>query len=283
MRRRDRHPQTGGQEDGQSCGAGNGDQEVRIARKRVRDQSFPGERPGQRAAHEQSHHGAGEGGHCGIAERPAESGGTAPEQSGDALEVVVRAVREGDDKDRKEQEDHRYCLHTRPGSAPIGNGTVSAAAGSLQLRNVSQFLVLPLRDIGGLDSRQACNVHEINETNQRVLVRRTRSRVRQGTRAPPAVAPWADADLQSNDRSRDRVPGGKVVACATPALSASPGNVPALPAVPVSDEYDDSGSGASAPRISARTAGGTPAAFPRLEGVRIHDLGRDNRARSRAG
>jgi RNA polymerase sigma-70 factor (ECF subfamily) len=42
-----------------------------------------------------------------------------------------------------------------------------------------QRAVLTLRDVQGLDSVEVCNVLELTESNQRVLLHRARSRVRQ--------------------------------------------------------------------------------------------------------
>ena len=41
-----------------------------------------------------------------------------------------------------------------------------------------QRSVITLRDIEGFGSQEACNVLEVSETNQRVLLHRARSRVR---------------------------------------------------------------------------------------------------------
>jgi RNA polymerase sigma-70 factor (ECF subfamily) len=41
-----------------------------------------------------------------------------------------------------------------------------------------QRAVLTLRDVQGLDSVEVCNVLELSESNQRVLLHRARSRVR---------------------------------------------------------------------------------------------------------
>jgi RNA polymerase sigma-70 factor (ECF subfamily) len=41
-----------------------------------------------------------------------------------------------------------------------------------------QRIVITLRDVEGLDSEEVCNILEISETNQRVVLHRARSKVR---------------------------------------------------------------------------------------------------------
>lgn len=52
---------------------------------------------------------------------------------------------------------------------------LEAALGALP---ENQRLVLTLRDVDGLESHEVCNILEISETNQRVLLHRARSRLR---------------------------------------------------------------------------------------------------------
>jgi len=62
--------------------------------------------------------------------------------------------------------------------ALIDKRAVEALEGALELLPQSQRAVLTLRDIEGLDSGEVCNILEISETNQRVLLHRARSKLR---------------------------------------------------------------------------------------------------------
>jgi RNA polymerase sigma-70 factor (ECF subfamily) len=48
----------------------------------------------------------------------------------------------------------------------------------LQQLPVIQRAVVTLRDVEGLDSEEVCNVLQIRETNQRVLLHRARAKLR---------------------------------------------------------------------------------------------------------
>ena len=50
---------------------------------------------------------------------------------------------------------------------------------AIQMLPETQRQVITLRDIEGLTSKEICNVLDLSETNQRVLLHRARSRVRQ--------------------------------------------------------------------------------------------------------
>ena len=43
----------------------------------------------------------------------------------------------------------------------------------------SQAIVISMRDVDGFTAEEACNALDISETNQRVLLHRARSKVRQ--------------------------------------------------------------------------------------------------------
>ncbi len=60
----------------------------------------------------------------------------------------------------------------------LGEETLAQIALAMETLPASQRAVLQLRDVEGLDSRSVCNVLEITETNQRVLLHRARSKMR---------------------------------------------------------------------------------------------------------
>ena len=55
---------------------------------------------------------------------------------------------------------------------------MAALKEALELLPPQQRLVVTMRDVEGLDSKDVCNVLEISETNQRVLLHRGRSKLR---------------------------------------------------------------------------------------------------------
>jgi RNA polymerase sigma-70 factor (ECF subfamily) len=56
--------------------------------------------------------------------------------------------------------------------------TRELVAGAIEALPASQRAVISLRDIEGWESAEVCNVLDVTETNQRVLLHRARSRVR---------------------------------------------------------------------------------------------------------
>lgn len=55
---------------------------------------------------------------------------------------------------------------------------LEALKGAIEALPPNQKVVLTLRDIEGLDSNEVCNVLDITETNQRVILHRARTRLR---------------------------------------------------------------------------------------------------------
>ncbi len=60
----------------------------------------------------------------------------------------------------------------------VGRETMAAIQIAVAALPVAQRLVITLRDINGWSGEEVCNVMELSETNQRVLLHRARSRVR---------------------------------------------------------------------------------------------------------
>lgn len=65
-----------------------------------------------------------------------------------------------------------------PETLALQNEALSCIEAELALLPAAQRAVLTLRDIEGLDAEEVCNILEIGETNQRVLLHRARSKVR---------------------------------------------------------------------------------------------------------
>jgi len=81
-----------------------------------------------------------------------------------------------------EYPDH-WSVAPRPWNADpetqlLDNETMSILDQALELLPEAQRAVLTLRDKQGLASEEVCNILEISETNQRVLLHRARSKVR---------------------------------------------------------------------------------------------------------
>jgi len=68
--------------------------------------------------------------------------------------------------------------NTDPETQLLSDETMSMIYQALELLPAAQRLVLTLRDIQELSAEEVCNVLEISETNQRVLLHRARSKVR---------------------------------------------------------------------------------------------------------
>jgi RNA polymerase sigma-70 factor, ECF subfamily len=60
----------------------------------------------------------------------------------------------------------------------LSDETLAVITGAIDQLPAGQRSVITLRDVQGFGSQEACNVLEISETNQRVLLHRARSRVR---------------------------------------------------------------------------------------------------------
>ena len=66
----------------------------------------------------------------------------------------------------------------RPKNAAARRETLRARRPAIDGLPAGQRQVITLRDVDGLSSEEVCNILEISETNQRVLLHRARSRVR---------------------------------------------------------------------------------------------------------
>jgi RNA polymerase sigma-70 factor, ECF subfamily len=70
-----------------------------------------------------------------------------------------------------------------PGWGPeerlLGGETRAVIDGAIATLPPSQALVITMRDVEGFSAEEACNALDISETNQRVLLHRARSKVRQ--------------------------------------------------------------------------------------------------------
>jgi RNA polymerase sigma-70 factor (ECF subfamily) len=65
-----------------------------------------------------------------------------------------------------------------PDSALLSAETRKLIADTIAGLPDGQRIVISLRDVEGWDSAEVCSVLELNETNQRVLLHRARSKVR---------------------------------------------------------------------------------------------------------
>jgi RNA polymerase sigma-70 factor, ECF subfamily len=61
----------------------------------------------------------------------------------------------------------------------IGNETIAVVEDAIAMLPPSQALVITMRDVEGFSAEEARNALDISETNQRVLLHRARSKVRQ--------------------------------------------------------------------------------------------------------
>ena len=61
----------------------------------------------------------------------------------------------------------------------LGAETRAVVDGAIAALPPSQALVISMRDVEGFSAEEACNALDISETNQRVLLHRARSKVRQ--------------------------------------------------------------------------------------------------------
>jgi RNA polymerase sigma-70 factor (ECF subfamily) len=86
------------------------------------------------------------------------------------------------DPERFASADH-WATPPRPfGELPeerlLSSGTIDVVERAIESLPPSQQAVISLRDVEGWSSDEVCNVLELSETNQRVLLHRARSRVR---------------------------------------------------------------------------------------------------------
>ena len=86
------------------------------------------------------------------------------------------------DPDRFLPDDHRYAGHwaapPEPWRAVLAAEARAVVEEAIDALPLQQRQVISLRDVEGWSSEEVCNVLELSETNQRVLLHRARSRVR---------------------------------------------------------------------------------------------------------
>ncbi len=68
--------------------------------------------------------------------------------------------------------------HRTPESALLETETLGVAQQALETLPPNQRAVVTLRDVEGLDAAEVCNILDVSETNQRVLLHRGRAKVR---------------------------------------------------------------------------------------------------------
>jgi RNA polymerase sigma-70 factor, ECF subfamily len=90
------------------------------------------------------------------------------------------------DPDRFLGEDSRYPGHWAtpprsfgPEERLLGDETMRVVQGAIAELPPNQAIVISMRDVEGFSAEEACNALDISETNQRVLLHRARSKVRQ--------------------------------------------------------------------------------------------------------
>ncbi|MEO8682151.1 MAG: sigma-70 family RNA polymerase sigma factor [Vicinamibacterales bacterium] len=98
----------------------------------------------------------------------------------------------------------------------------------------NQRAVVTLRDVDGLDAAEVCNILEVSETNQRVLLHRGRSKVRSALER--YTLEGSDADMSGSNRGGHRLSRRSPDDAAASALSDASGHVPALSRLPAADE-----------------------------------------------
>ena len=109
--------------------------------------------------------------------RAAREGRTIPFSALDPGEPAV-------DPDRFRGPEDRYPGHwaTPPRSLPeeqlLESETLALVQSEIDKLPPAQALVVTMRDVEGFDSDEVCNALEISETNQRVLLHRARSKLR---------------------------------------------------------------------------------------------------------
>jgi RNA polymerase sigma-70 factor (ECF subfamily) len=165
---------------------------------------------------------------------------------------------------------HRWASLPRswedvPEAALLGRETRQVIDTAIDGLPPAQRSVIQLRDIEGFSAREVSDLLELSDVNERVLLHRARSKVRQALEDYLS----ARADLQGAGRAGHRLPGRGPARCRPRPFRAAPARVRRLLGVPRADAHDDPADRAVDRGGPARGgADGAAACLPRL-GLRL--------------